>query len=252
MGMDYIAGLRGRGAGRRQDRQGQSRQGPAQRRAHRSGRSTRHRAAGPRGRRGGARRAPADDRRACDRTGYIEELFVNKTGQHVHAGEPLFRVYSPRNPAGADRFLVAIGAVQRGVLGVDANVAQGAMQRLRNLGVPESRIREVRETGTNPRTLDWPAPATGDVIEKRVINGKRVIAGDELYRIADHSHRLGDRRRGRSGPARSSSARAPSSPCAPIRRSRSKGEVTFIYPGAEGRDEHGARAHRAAKSRTGG
>ena len=27
--------------------------------------------------------------------GYIEELFVNKTGQHVHAGDPLFRVYSP-------------------------------------------------------------------------------------------------------------------------------------------------------------
>src|SRR5437870_4609674 len=27
--------------------------------------------------------------------GYIEELFVNTTGQHVRAGEPLFRVYSP-------------------------------------------------------------------------------------------------------------------------------------------------------------
>src|SRR5207249_8451388 len=26
---------------------------------------------------------------------YIEELFVSKTGQHVHAGEPLFRAYSP-------------------------------------------------------------------------------------------------------------------------------------------------------------
>src|SRR6266536_5666397 len=27
--------------------------------------------------------------------GFIEDLFVGKTGQHVHAGEPLFRVYSP-------------------------------------------------------------------------------------------------------------------------------------------------------------
>ena len=27
--------------------------------------------------------------------GFIEELFVNKTGEHVHAGDPLFRVYSP-------------------------------------------------------------------------------------------------------------------------------------------------------------
>jgi membrane fusion protein, copper/silver efflux system len=61
------------------------------------------------------------------------------------------------------------------------------MLRLRNLGVPQSRIDEVRKTGTNPRTIDWPAPADGDVIEKKIINGQRVMAGDELYRIADHS-----------------------------------------------------------------
>jgi HlyD family secretion protein len=65
--------------------------------------------------------------------------------------------------------------------------ASGAEQRLRNLGVPESHIREVR-AGKMPLTLDWPAPATGDGIEKRVINGQKVKAGDELYRIADHSH----------------------------------------------------------------
>src|SRR5262245_26044954 len=82
--------------------------------------------------------------------------------------------------------MVAIRAMQRGASEADRNL-EGAMQRLRNLGVPESRIREVRETGTNPRTLDWPSPASGDVIEKRVINGQRVTAGMELYRIADHS-----------------------------------------------------------------
>jgi len=37
-------------------------------------------------------------------------------------------------------------------------------------------------------SLVWPSPATGDVIEKRVINGQRAKAGDELYRIADHTH----------------------------------------------------------------
>src|SRR5262249_57311003 len=65
---------------------------------------------------------------------------------------------------------------------------EGPRQRLRTLALPESRIREVREKGVNPRTLDWPAPATGDVIEKKIINGQRVQAGQELYRIADHSH----------------------------------------------------------------
>ena len=32
------------------------------------------------------------------------------------------------------------------------------------------------------------SPATGNVIEKRVINGQRVKAGDEIFRIADHTH----------------------------------------------------------------
>jgi Cu(I)/Ag(I) efflux system membrane fusion protein len=101
---------------------------------------------------------------------YIEELFVNKTGQHVHVGDPLFRVFSPD------------------IVSAQVDLRNGgAEQRLRNLGVPESHIREVR-AGKNPMSLVWPAPATGDVIEKKVINGQRVKAGDELYRIADHTH----------------------------------------------------------------
>ena len=120
--------------------------------------------------------------------GFIEELFVSKTGQHVHAGEPLFRVYSPQIQLAQADFIVAMRAVGRGVAGADADRAlEGAMQRLRNLAVPESRIREVRENGTNPRTLDWPSPATGDIIDKRVVKGQRVMPGDELYRITDHS-----------------------------------------------------------------
>jgi membrane fusion protein, copper/silver efflux system len=121
--------------------------------------------------------------------GFIEDLVVNRIGQHVHAGEPLFRVYSPDIQRAQIDLIVAMRSVQRGVLGADADrQLEGAMQRLRNLGVPESRIREVREKGVNPRTIDWLSPARGDVIEKRIINGQRVRAGDELYRIADHSH----------------------------------------------------------------
>jgi Cu(I)/Ag(I) efflux system membrane fusion protein len=120
--------------------------------------------------------------------GYIEDLFVNTTGQMVRAGEPLFRVYSSQIQQAQTDLLVAMGAMQRGVVGADAERSlSGAMQRMRNLGVPESRIEEVRKTGTNPRTLDWPAPANGSVISKRIINGQRVAAGDELYRIADLS-----------------------------------------------------------------
>jgi Cu(I)/Ag(I) efflux system membrane fusion protein len=118
--------------------------------------------------------------------GYIEDLFVNTTGQAVRRGEPLFRVYSAPIQQAQTDLIVAMRAVGRGTGGADAERSlEGAMQRLRNLGVPESRIEEVRKTAGNPRTIDWPAPATGTVIVKRVINGQRVTAGEELYRIAD-------------------------------------------------------------------
>jgi Cu(I)/Ag(I) efflux system membrane fusion protein len=161
--------------------------------------------------------------------GYIEDLFVNTTGQHVHAGEPLFRVYSPDIQRAQIDLMVAIRAIGRGASEADRNL-EGAMQRLRNLGVPESRIREVRETGGNPRTLDWPSPATGDVIDKRIINGQRVAAGMELYRIADHSRvwviadvAEGDLAQVKLGTRATVTPRAYQDQ--PI-----EGEVTFIYP----------------------
>ena len=118
--------------------------------------------------------------------GFIEDLFVSRTGQHVHAGDPLFRVYSPEIQRVQSELVVLRNPSRTGP--DVARDIEAASLRLRNLGVPESRIREVRDKGMNPRTLDWPSPATGDVIQKRIVNGQRVAAGDELYRIADHSH----------------------------------------------------------------
>jgi Cu(I)/Ag(I) efflux system membrane fusion protein len=118
--------------------------------------------------------------------GYIEDLFVNKTGQHVQKGEPLFRFYSPQIQLAQADLLVAQRAEGASMAEASRNLA-GAMQKLRNLDVPDSRIDEVRKTMTNPRTIAWASPATGDVVEKKVIQGQRVAAGDELFRIADHS-----------------------------------------------------------------
>jgi membrane fusion protein, copper/silver efflux system len=165
--------------------------------------------------------------------GFVEDLFVSRTGQHVHAGEPLFRVYSADIQRAQIDLLIAMGTGQRasGVPAADANRnLEGALQRLRNLAVPESRIREVREKGVSPRTLDWPAPATGDVIEKKIINGQRVQAGQELYRIADHGHLWviadvaeSDLPAIKIGTRATVTVRA--YPAQPI-----EGEVTFIYP----------------------
>jgi Cu(I)/Ag(I) efflux system membrane fusion protein len=120
--------------------------------------------------------------------GYVEDLFVNTTGQFVREGEPLFRVYSKEIQLAQIDLTVATGAQSRMTGGLGVQTVEGAMQRLRNLAVPESRIQEVRSKGINPRTLDWPAPTMGTVIDKKIINGQRVMPGEELYRIADLSH----------------------------------------------------------------
>ena len=162
--------------------------------------------------------------------GYIEELFVNKTGQHVKKGEPLFRLYSSQIQLAQSDLIVAMRTEGRKT-GPEADKSlEGAMLRLRNLGVPQSRIDEVRRTNTNPRTIDWPAPATGDVIEKKIINGQRVTAGDELYRIADHSliWIIADVAESDIGSIRIGSAAKVTVRAdlgAPV-----EGKVTFIYP----------------------
>jgi len=107
----------------------------------------------------------------------------------VRAGEPLFRVYSSDIQQALSDLLVARSWAQRGSAEVGSGKSlEGSMQRLRNLGVPENRIREIRDSGAIPRTIDWLAPAGGTVIAKRIINGQRVVAGDELYRIVDLSN----------------------------------------------------------------
>jgi membrane fusion protein, copper/silver efflux system len=118
--------------------------------------------------------------------GYVEDLFVDTTGQTVRKGEPLFRVYSADIQQALADLLVVSGRGQTApALGQSS--LNGTMRRLRNLGVPEDRIRELRDSGVNPRTIDWPSPASGTIISKRIINGQRISAGDELYRIADLS-----------------------------------------------------------------
>jgi Cu(I)/Ag(I) efflux system membrane fusion protein len=79
-------------------------------------------------------------------------------------------------------------------------------------------------------SLVWPAPATGDVIAKRIISGQKVKAGDELYRIADHSRLwvIADVAESEL-PAIKMGARA----IVTVRAYAAQpveGEVTFIYP----------------------
>jgi RND family efflux transporter, MFP subunit len=177
-----------------------------------------------------------DERRATIVTmrsdGYVEDLFVNTTGQHVRAGQPLFRVYSPDIQQALTDMLVAKSWPQRGPAeaSTSGRPHEGSMQRLRNLGLSESRISEIHDSGGNPRTIDWLAPAAGTVMAKRIINGQKIVAGDELYRIVDLSNLWviadvaeGDLAEIKSGMHAKVTFRA-------YRNEPVEGVVTFIYP----------------------
>jgi len=119
--------------------------------------------------------------------GYIEELHVNATGETVKAGAPLFRLYSAPLVQAQLEYALAIKASRNLHDASQMAMVDGAARKLRSLGIPESRIREIQESGTVSRTIEWPAPGSGTVLEKKVIGGQRIMAGDELYRIADLS-----------------------------------------------------------------
>jgi Cu(I)/Ag(I) efflux system membrane fusion protein len=162
--------------------------------------------------------------------GYIEELYVNATGETVKAGEPLFRLYSPPLVQAQLEYALAIKA---GRNAHDANqmaLVAGAAQKLRSLGMPESRIKEIQQGGAVPRSIEWPAPVTGTVLEKKVISGQRVMAGDELYRIADLSTvwviaEVPERDLGSISTDSTATVTFRAFPSQPI-----EGRVTFIYP----------------------
>ena len=114
--------------------------------------------------------------------GFIEKLYVSETGRHVKAGEPLFRVYSPLMVNAQVDFRIAISSPGRGL-----RDEAGALQRLRNFGVPEPVIEKLRSNTSPAHAIDWPAPVTGVIIKKAVIEGMQMKAGEEIFRIADLS-----------------------------------------------------------------
>jgi Cu(I)/Ag(I) efflux system membrane fusion protein len=138
----------------------------------------------------------ADERRLHDVTlkfdGYIENLYVNATGQPVGAGQILFDLYSPELLATQEEYLIARRGQFQVAEGSDARrtldaLVQGGLARLRNFGIAEPELRRLEREDTARRTLPVRSPASGIVMEKRAVAGMKAPAGEPLFRIADLS-----------------------------------------------------------------
>ena len=125
-------------------------------------------------------------------SGFVERLYVNATGQPVRRGQPLAEIYSPELVSAQQELLVA-GQLQRelggtsvpGVPGGNTDLVAAARRRLQLWDVSDAQIAEVVRTGRPRRTLTLYSPASGVVLEKKVMQGQSVAAGEQLYTIAD-------------------------------------------------------------------
>jgi len=125
--------------------------------------------------------------------GWIQKLYVNTTGQAVRKGEALMDVYSPDLVAAQQEYLIAKKGVQAlagGGADVQAGMQRlvdGAVQRLRNWDISETELQRLAQDGKTTQYLTLRSPASGVVLEKPAIQGKRFMAGEVLYQVADLS-----------------------------------------------------------------
>ena len=124
--------------------------------------------------------------------GFVERLYINYTGQPVRRGQPLLEIYSPELVAAQQELLLA-GQLQRdigrsavpGVPGNSTDLVTAAKRRFQFWDISEGQIDEILRTGKVRRTLTLFSPSSGVVVEKKVLQGQSIMAGEVLYTIAD-------------------------------------------------------------------
>ncbi len=139
----------------------------------------------------------ADERRLYNVTlrfnGFIEQLYVNATGQSVALGQPLFELYSPDLVSAQHEYLTArsgqsaLGNSEAWLQSGMKNLTESSLERLRNWGISESELTHLEQQGKVQNTVVVRSPTSGVVMEKSVVSGARAMAGDTLFKIADLS-----------------------------------------------------------------
>jgi len=117
--------------------------------------------------------------------GWVERLYVEETGLWIAAGEPLLELYAPDLVTAQEELLLAMRL--RGTAAGDSLVA-AARRRLAYWEISDEQIARLEETGVVRRTLTLRSPFPGHVLEKHVIEGQRIRAGEDLFRVADLSN----------------------------------------------------------------
>ncbi|MBP6627859.1 MAG: FixH family protein [Kofleriaceae bacterium] len=114
--------------------------------------------------------------------GWITKLHVERTGQPVKKGQLLFTLYSPELYAAQQEFLLAKANHVEG--GRGDYLVKAAEKKLQLWGLSKGQIESIVKRGEPMEDMPFYSPASGYVIEKEVVEGAAVEAGQKLFRIA--------------------------------------------------------------------
>ena len=126
--------------------------------------------------------------------GWIEEMYVEETGEPISPDHILLSIYAPQLVSTQQEYLLALRNLETLRSSPIPDVRQGAeelvettLERLRLLGVPEHQIEELISTRQVSELLHIHSPAGGIVTNVGVREGQYVTPQSELYTVADLS-----------------------------------------------------------------
>ncbi|MCY2925360.1 MAG: efflux RND transporter periplasmic adaptor subunit [Planctomycetota bacterium] len=119
--------------------------------------------------------------------GRLDKLLVNYTGQKVRKGDPLALIYSPDLLVAQQELLTAVKGAAENPSPTAAVLVDAARRKLALWGLDEKQVDGIVRDGKAQTHMTITSPITGIVIDKKAIEGKYVMEGDELYKVADLS-----------------------------------------------------------------
>jgi Cu(I)/Ag(I) efflux system membrane fusion protein len=126
--------------------------------------------------------------------GWIEEIFIDKTGQNIMEDDILLSIYSPKLVSTQQEYLLALNNFSALKKSLCVEIKKGAedlvkssRERLQLLDVPEHQIRELEKTRKIKKSLHIHSPAAGTAIRIGSRQGQYVTPATELYRVVDLS-----------------------------------------------------------------
>ena len=114
--------------------------------------------------------------------GRIEKLFVDKTGDYIMKGQPLFEIYSPDLVQAQNEYLITLNNSSN-----STSLLKASKKKLEIFGLTSEQIQTLEKTREISITLTYFSPTSGTVIEKKVQEGVYVNEGTAIYEVAELS-----------------------------------------------------------------